>query len=100
MKQQWDPWVKVQAGLVPVQRAPVTLSGPTTLSTKEVPRPEDPQRAIRALLVGLAFASVAGFHGYKRNDSVLWGLAWAAGGFVCPIVTLPFAFSQGFGRKA
>lgn len=97
--QQWDPWVKVQTELVPVQRAPMTLSGPPLLPTTVVPESVDPKKAVRALLVGLAFAGIAGYHGYKRNDSALWGLAWAVGGFVCPVVTLPFAFSQGFGKK-
>jgi hypothetical protein len=60
----------------------------------------DVKAAVRALFVGLAFAAFAGYHGYRRNsDSVFWGLAWAAGGFICPIVTAPFAISQGYGKK-
>jgi hypothetical protein len=66
-----------------------------------VPNQANPeiQRGVRALLVGLVFAALAGYHGYRRNGSIFWGLAWAAGGFVCPVVTLPIAVSQGFGKK-
>jgi hypothetical protein len=61
--------------------------------------PMDVQAAVRSLLVGLAFAAIAGYHGYRRNGSVFWALSWAAGGFVCPVVTVPMAISQGFAQK-
>lgn len=35
------------------------------------------------------------YHGYKRNDSVLWGLAWGLTGFL----GVPFALAQGFGKR-
>jgi hypothetical protein len=101
VKQQWDPWVRVQTGLVPVEsaypsRVPLKVTTLGSLPAAEL----DAKAAIRSLMVGLAFAAIAGFHGYRRNNnSVFWGLSWAAGGFVCPVVTLPFAISQGFGRR-
>ena len=98
MYQQWDPWVKAQTGLVPARRS-MPLSGPAPLRTTVVPRPYDAQKGVRSLLIGLAFAALAGYHGYRRNASLLWALTWAAGGFVCPIVTIPIAIHQGFAKK-
>jgi hypothetical protein len=98
MQQRWDPWVKVQTGLAPPRRS-MPLSGPAPLRTTVVPQTYDAQKGVRSLLIGLAFAAVAGFHGYRRNSSVIWALIWAAGGFVCPIVTIPIAIHQGFGKK-
>lgn len=35
------------------------------------------------------------YHGYKRNNSVLWGLLWGATG----LAGVPFALAQGFGKR-
>jgi hypothetical protein len=41
----------------------------------------------------------AAYHGYKRNQSVGWALAWgAAGAFTGPLA-LVIALAQGFGKK-
>lgn len=53
-----------------------------------------------ALAVSLVAATMAGIHGYMRNRHWGWAAAWAAGGLLCPVVTVSFAFSQGFGRRA
>jgi hypothetical protein len=56
---------------------------------------------IAKLFVGALGALAAFWHGYKRNgSSVAWGIAWAGAGFWCPVVTIPFAVSQGYGRRA
>ncbi len=100
MPHRWKPWVDVQTGLAPAPRhvparAPLRV---TTMAGSD--ESGDVQTAVRAFLVGVFFAALAGYHGYRRNnDSVLWGLSWAAGGFVCPVVTVPFAVSQGFAKK-
>lgn len=39
------------------------------------------------------------YHGYKRNGSVLWALAWAALGYTAPVITTVIATAQGFGHK-
>lgn len=45
---------------------------------------------IAQLVAGLAMT----YHGYKRNDSILWGLLWGATG----LAGVPFALAQGFGE--
>jgi len=53
------------------------------------------------VIIALLAAAIAGYHGYKRNSSSkLWGALWAVGGAMCPAVTLPFVFSQGFAKSA
>lgn len=49
-------------------------------------------------------ASVAGtalgaYHGYKRNNSVGWGIWWALMGGMFPVVTVPVALAQGLGKR-
>jgi len=49
-------------------------------------------------------ASIAGtaagaYHGYKRNDSVGWAIAWGLLGGLFPIIVLPLAYAQGFGKR-
>jgi hypothetical protein len=39
------------------------------------------------------------YHGYKRNQSVGWALAWGLFGAVAPIVAVPIALAQGFGKR-
>lgn len=42
---------------------------------------------------------VGAYHGYKRNDSIGWAIAWAALGGLFPLVTIPIAFAQGVGER-
>ena len=44
--------------------------------------------------IGLAASLAMIYHGYKRNDSILWGLAWGLTG----LLGVPFALAQGFGE--
>jgi len=39
------------------------------------------------------------YHGYKRNDSVGWALWWGLTAAAFPIITIPIALAQGFGKK-
>ncbi len=68
----------------------------------------EPARRSDAIDIGLgllwAAASAAGtgasaYHGYKRNESVGWGIWWAICGAVLPVVTVPIALAQGFGKR-
>ena len=54
--------------------------------------------AVSVLWAG--FVAAGAYHGYKRNNSVGWAIAWAmlAGAF--PFVTLPVAAAQGFGQRS
>jgi len=47
----------------------------------------------------VASAAVSGVHGYRRNDSIGWGLAWFVLGGIFPIVTPVIAVAQGYGRR-
>jgi hypothetical protein len=55
------------------------------------------------MMVMATFASVGlalgAYHGYKRNKSAGWALAWGLAGAVMPVPTVSFAFGQGFARK-
>lgn len=46
----------------------------------------------------LASAAASGFHGYRRNQSIGWGLAWFVLGGIFPVVTPVIALAQGFGK--
>ncbi len=51
-------------------------------------------------VVGTAAGAALAYHGYKRNNSVGWALAWAIfGGMFWP-VGLGVAYAQGFGKPA
>jgi hypothetical protein len=39
------------------------------------------------------------YHGYRRNDSVLWALAWGLASRIAPLVTPTVAAAQGYGRR-
>lgn len=51
---------------------------------------------LRAL--SMASAAASAYHGYKRNESVGWAFGWALFGSALPIIALPVALAQGFGR--
>ena len=48
--------------------------------------------------LGLAGTALGAYHGYKRTGSLGWTLGWALLGGLFPIITIPVAFAQGFGR--
>lgn len=39
------------------------------------------------------------YHGYKRNDSLGWGLLWGLAGSALPVVVPVIALAQGFGKR-
>jgi hypothetical protein len=47
----------------------------------------------------LASAAACGFHGYRRNKSVVWGALWFGFGMTFPIFADVVAFAQGFGKE-
>lgn len=61
--------------------------------------PNDSDLWQAAKMVGAA-ASI--YHGYARNrasNPVVWALWWGLWGYLIPIVTVPVAIAQGFGRQ-
>ena len=49
-------------------------------------------------MLGIAGTAVGAYHGYKRNNSVGWAVAWAFLGGLVPIITVPVALAQGLGK--
>jgi len=50
--------------------------------------------------LGVAGTAISAYHGYKRNKSVGWAIWWGLMGGIFPVVTVPVAFAQGFGKRA
>jgi hypothetical protein len=59
--------------------------------------PSMPVRIIWGVLSTASFAASV-YHGYKRNDSLGWGIWWGVMGAVFPVITPTIAFAQGFGK--
>jgi hypothetical protein len=51
-------------------------------------------------LLVLASGSASAYHGYKRNNSVGWGIGWGVLGLLFPVITPTVAVIQGFGKRA
>lgn len=49
-------------------------------------------------IASIAGTAVGAYHGYKRNDSVGWAIAWALMGGLVPYVVVPVAMAQGIGK--
>jgi hypothetical protein len=47
------------------------------------------------------YASVgaSAYHGFKRNQSVGWAIAWGLLGGLAPVITPAVALAQGFGKR-
>ena len=49
--------------------------------------------------VSMLAAAASAYHGYRRNDeSIGWAFGWAFFGSVLPVIALPVALAQGFGK--
>lgn len=44
--------------------------------------------------------AASAYHGYRRNQSVGWGIGWGIAGMLFPIITPAIAVAQGFGERA
>jgi NADPH-dependent curcumin reductase CurA len=51
-------------------------------------------------VLSVASSGMCAYHGYKRNDSLAWGLIWAVAGAALPVVAPAIALAQGFGKAA
>lgn len=49
--------------------------------------------------LSLASSAVSTYHGYKRNDSVGWAIAWGLLGAAFPVITPAVAVAQGLGKR-
>lgn len=46
-----------------------------------------------------AAGAACAYHGYRRNRSVFWAVVWGALGLGVPIIAVPVAIAQGFGKR-
>lgn len=78
----------------PTPQAPAS---PATMPLNQLilPPPTPMEQAIAAAGVGLG-----AYHGYRRNNSLGWGLVWGLAGGIAPVITTAVALAQGFGQPA
>lgn len=80
---------------------PPTSASPASASAPSA-SPSNLQTA-GSMIASLAWTAAAGastYHGYKRNDGAFGGTAlWFLGGIFVPIITVPLALAQGFGKR-
>lgn len=84
------PSVSSALGLAPTQPNVTVVQQPQTQSTGS---------ALWSVLAVVSSAAAA-YHGYKRNQSIGWAVAWGLLGGVAPVITPAIAVAQGFGRRA
>ena len=51
-----------------------------------------------ASTLALAGTALGAYHGYKRTESIGWTLGWALVGGLFPVIAIPVALAQGFGK--
>jgi hypothetical protein len=61
---------------------------------------QDPTVRTAMLVLSATSGAACAFHGYKRNRSVGWAVAWGLLGGAFPIITPVIAVAQGFGKPA
>lgn len=88
--------VAIGADASKVQEALATLERGAGLKALFKPPPM-PVRIIWGVLSTASFAASV-YHGYKRNDSLGWGIWWGFMGALFPVITPTIAVAQGFGK--
>ena len=51
-------------------------------------------------ILSMASGAASAYHGYKRNESIPWAIAWGLLGSLFPIITPVIGVAQGFGQRA
>lgn len=61
----------------------------------------DAVSTVQSIMTMLRIPGMIGgvYHGYKRNQSIGWALAWGAAGYLSPVITGVVSYAQGFGKK-
>ena len=54
--------------------------------------------AIGFYVIDTASMALCAYHGYKRNNSVGWAIAWGLMGTMFPIIAPVIAFAEGFAK--
>ena len=83
-----EPTVTLAPGAPGAQTGTFTITPPPTYSVSPL------WGVLGAVSVGLS-----AFHGYRRNNSIGWGITWGVLGGLFPVVTPAIAFAQGFGKR-
>lgn len=103
----FEPWVKPETSLtLPSGQLPAAPQAQAPVLKTRVMNPLGQEydltsRQVVALGAHAAILLGVAYHGYRRNNnSTLWGVAWALGGVLCPVVTLGVALSQGFAKES
>jgi 2-methylisocitrate lyase-like PEP mutase family enzyme len=86
-------WEQAAAGTGDYHSYPITPGVGDVYSDAAVSQ----ARAIWGAL-SVAGAAASAYHGYKRTQSVGWAFVWALCGSIAPVVTVPVAIAQGFGK--
>jgi len=68
-----------------------------TLIDPNVP-PAAPTKVPWLALLATASAAVSGFHGYRRNKSIGYGILWFILGGLFPVIVPTIAVAEGFGK--
>jgi hypothetical protein len=50
-------------------------------------------------MLSVASGAASAYHGYKRNQSIGWGVWWFLMGSIFPIITPAIGLAQGFGKR-
>lgn len=50
-------------------------------------------------VLSIASGAVSAYHGYKRNNSLGWGIWWFIMGTVFPVITPAIGLAQGLGKR-
>lgn len=90
-----------QGGTFPGSRVHAEVSGVGDyVETGTEPPVERPLSSIikKPGLFGILVAGAMAYHGYRRNKSVGWAIGWSILGSTFPIVAIPVALAQGFGK--
>jgi len=88
------PIVRPAAGIEPA----VTLA-PGAQNTVTITPPPSYSISPVWAVIGAVSTGLSAYHGYRRNDSLGWGIGWGLLGGLFPIVTPAIAFAQGFGKR-
>jgi len=68
---------------------------------QDAPPPDHHEASTMSIVYSIAsFIGMVGgaYHGYKRTKSAGWAFGWALFGGALPIIAIPIALAQGFGK--
>lgn len=96
---KYKPWISTPPPTSMAAPRPQLLDYPT-LGTRPLPLARDPRAEKYSTWIRRALLGVLAYHGWKRNKSVPWALAWVAAGAVFgPGCFMAIAVGQGFAQS-